>query len=173
MVTIQDIDRSTKAYADRRAVLVERVASLTEGIESLKREHLRGIKAAVASVKTAEAELRELILENPALFAKPRSLVLHGIKVGYRKASGRIEIDDEDQVVKLIRKHFPEQFDVLVKTTEKPVKKALEQLTAAELKRLGIVVNDTGDVVFIKDTTSDVDKLVAALLKEETEEVEG
>ncbi len=171
MATMNDIDRKTKQYADARTVLVERVGSLHLGIEALKREHMRGIKGAVASARAAESELRELIEESPQLFAKPRSIVLHGIKVGYRKATGKIEIDDEEMVVKLIRKHYPEQFDTLVKTTERPVKKALEQLSAAELKKLGIVVNETGDVVLIKDTTSDVDKLVTALLKEEAEEV--
>jgi hypothetical protein len=97
---------------------------------------------------------------------KPRTVILHGIKVGYRKATGKIEFDDAEQVVKLIRKHFPDQFDVLVKVEETPVKKALANLTAAELKKLGIEVSDSGDEVEIRDTASDVDKLVSALLKD-------
>ncbi|MCU1279180.1 MAG: hypothetical protein JWM53_2726, partial [bacterium] len=137
--------------------------------ERLARKYMERIKGHVARSKAAQAELRAEIEAHPELFVKPRTHILHGIKVGYRKATGKIDFDDADQVVKLIRKHFPEQFDVLVKTEETPIKKALVSLSAAELKKLGIEVNETGDVVEIKDTTSDVDKFVAALLKDETE----
>lgn len=170
MASLQQIDKTTKTYADRRAVLSELVRDLHDEIEVLTRERLRGIKDSLALVKETEAELRAQIEDSPDLFTKPRSLILHGVKIGYRKANGKLEIEDADQVVRLIRKHFPEQFDVLVKTTERPVKSALELLTAAELKKLGITVDETGDVVFVKDTASTVDKLVAALLKEDTEE---
>ena len=40
---------------------------------------------------------------------------------------------------------FPDKMDLLIKTTEKPVKKSLEQL-AADLKRLGVTVEESGDV---------------------------
>lgn len=101
------------------------------------------------------------------MFDTPRTVVFYGIKVGLQKGKGAIEWDDDAQVVKLIEKHFPEQADVLIKTTKKPVKKALAQLTVAELKKLGIVVEETGDQVVIKSTDSEIDKLVNALLKED------
>ncbi len=170
MATMNEIDAGAARYATMRGQLAGHVRELADGIERLKREHLGAIKRAVARAKAAGADLSALIEASPELFAKPRTQILHGIKVGFRKGSGKLEFDDADQVVKLIRKHYPEQFDVLVKTTEKPIKSALEQLTAAELKKLGIVVEDTGDVVLIKDTTSDIDKLVTALLKEEEPE---
>jgi hypothetical protein len=103
---------------------------------------------------------------------RPRSAVFHGLKVGYAKGTGKLEITDPATVVKLVRKHFPEQFDLLVKTKETPIKKTLQELPAADLKKLGITIQDTGDVVFIKDATDSVDKLVAALIKGEEEEAE-
>lgn len=173
MATLNEIDGKTRTYADARAALAEAVATLQEGIEGLKRKHLGVIKRRVAGARDAQAALHADIEASPELFIKPRSVTLHGVKVGFQKGKDKLEFDDADQVVRLIRKQFPEQFDVLVKTTEKPVKDALQQLSAAELKRLGITVEDTGDVVLIKDTASDVDKLVTALLKEEIEEAEA
>lgn len=138
-----------------------------------KRRRLPGIRSAVASVAEADAQLMAQLQAAPELFVSPRSMVLHGMKVGFKKGTGKIEIADEAAVVRLVRKHFPEQFDVLVKTTEKPVKKALGALTVAELKKLGVQVEDTGDVVFVADATSSVDKLVAALLKGVEDEQEA
>jgi hypothetical protein len=100
-------------------------------------------------------------------------MVLHGLQLGYRKGKGAIDWGDDAQVVKLIRKHLPDQFDVLVKTTEKPIKAAVGNLPGPDLKKIGVTVEGTGDVSFAKDTTSAVDNLVAALLKGAEEEAES
>lgn len=167
------IEKAAKALRASRDVLTERAMALQDEIESATKRKLPGLRSAVAAVAQADADLKAAIQQAPLLFLKPRSVVLHGLKLGYQKGKGKIEWEDDAQVVKLVRRHFPEQFDVLCKTTEKPVKDALANLTAAELKKLGITVEDTGDVVFVKDSTASVDKLVKALLKgvEETEEV--
>ncbi len=60
---------------------------------------------------------------------------------------------------------------MLIATSERPAKEALANLTAAELKKLGISVTDGGDAVFIKPADSAVDKMVDALLKDATAEV--
>jgi ABC-type sugar transport system ATPase subunit len=67
--------------------------------------------------------------------------------------------------VKLIRKHFPERFDDLVKVKETPIKAAIRNLSGGELQKLGIKVQSAGEVVFITDALNGVDKLVKALLK--------
>ncbi len=172
MASLNEIDALTKAYADGRFALTAHVAALQAELENVRMKHIKAIKRTVASVAEARAKLAAALDESPELFVKPRSQVLHGVKVGFQKGKGKIEYEDADQVVKLIRKHFPEQFDVLVRTTEKPVKEALGSLTAAELKKLGITVEETGDVVLIKPVDGEVDKLVKALLKEGEEDSE-
>jgi hypothetical protein len=92
--------------------------------------------------------------------------------LGYQKGKGKIDWEDPDQVVRLIKKHFPEQADVLIATSEKPVKEALNGLSAAELKKIGVSVVEGGEVIFIKPTDSAVDKMVDALLKEATQDIE-
>lgn len=170
MSNLADLECRAKSLADARAVLTDIVTVLNDGIDALKRDNMKAIKAAVRGVAEQHDRLKALIEENPGLFEKPRSIVFHGIKLGYRKGIGGLEYEDEEQVIKLIRKHFPEQFDVLVKTDEKPIKAALCNLTVAELKKLGITVEATDDVVFIKATDSAVDKLVKQLLKSATED---
>lgn len=171
MANLTDIDRAARKYAEARDHLSAIVSTMNEGIETIKRDNIKRLKKAVADAAEQHANLKALIESAPASFVKPRSVVLHGIKLGYAKGKGKIEWEDADQVVRLIKKHFPEQADVLIATSEKPVKEALNGLTAAELKKLGISVTEGGDAVFIKPADSAVDKMVDALLKDATEEV--
>lgn len=171
MSNFDKIQLAAKKLRGQRDMLTERATAMHTEIERIKGIYLRGIKNSVAATAQAQAELLAAIAEAPSLFDKPRSMVLHGIKFGFKKGTGSLDWDDDAQVTKLVRKHFPEQFDVLIKTTEKPIKGALGNLTAAELKRIAVTVEDTGEVVFAKDTTAEVDKLVKALLKGAEEEV--
>lgn len=171
MATMKDIEAYTKRYADCAAALASTIAELEDRKTKLSREYLPVIKREVTLARNAKASLSAAIDASPELFVKPRTVTFHGVRVGFQKAKGRIEFDDADQVVKLIRKHFPEQFDVLVKTTERPVKDALAQLPASDLKKLGINVVADSDEVVIKDASGEIEKMVEALLREEPEEV--
>lgn len=166
MTTLNDIERLVLVYKSARDLLAGRVESLEDELDRIKRRAMPGIKKAVARAKEAEHALATAIESSPELFKKPRTVILHGVKVGLAKGKGEIRYQDPDQVLKLIRKHLPEQADVLIATKEVPVKKALAQLSAAELKKIGVTLVQTGDQVVIKPTDSEVDKVVSALLKE-------
>lgn len=170
MATMAQIEDAAKRYSAARGILADICGAFNLDLRDAKLKYVGKLKKAVALAKEREAELAGMLEQSTELFVKPKTVVFHGVKVGFKKAKGKIEFDDADQVVKLIRKHFPEQADILINTTELPAKQALEQLTAAELKRLGITVVESGDQVVIKDTTSEVDKMVEALLKDESEE---
>lgn len=171
MALLTEIEQQAKIYAQTRTHLAEIVTALHDGMEALKRSHMVRLKNAVNRAAEANGSLHALIEASPDLFLKPRSLTLHGIKLGFAKGKGKIEWDDPDQVVKLIKRHYPDLADVLITTTEKPAKEALNNLTAAELKKIGVSVTEGGDAVFIRPADSDVDKMVDALLKGATEEV--
>jgi hypothetical protein len=171
MASMNDIQRAAQKYSEARDSLAVIVGAMNAGIEEIKRDNMKRLKKAVAEAAEKHDTLKALIETSPGCFIKPRSIILNGIKLGYQKGKGKIEWDDADQVVRLIKKHFPEQADVLVATSERPAKEALAQLSAADLKRLGISVTDGGDAVFIKPADSAVDKMVDALLKDATAEV--
>lgn len=164
MNSLADIEKSTRLYADARGELTAIINELNDEIELAKRARLSAIKRAVAKTAEREADLRALVEGSPELFIRPRTVIFHGIKVGLAKGKGGLSFDDGDQVVKLIRKHFSEQADLLIHTKETPNKEALSAMSAAELKRLGVEIVDAGDKVVVKATDGDVEKIVNTLL---------
>lgn len=172
MPTLAEIEKLTKDYADARDNLSATVCALEEKVETLKRQYLPGIKRQVASAAEKRLALKNAIEDSQDLFIKPRTIIMHGIKVGFQKGKGKIEFDksEADRIVKLIEKYFPERADDLIETKKTPIKKALNRLTVQELKKLGVQVDDTGDMVVIKPTDSQIEKLVDRLLKEKDEE---
>lgn len=173
MPTMQEIETRTKRYADARAKLADIVGTLQTGLDALKREHLPALRRAVARTAELEAELREIVGDSADLFVKPKTVVLHGIRVGWEKGKGAIQIEDEELVVKLIRRKLPELAEQLIKTAEKPLKTGLAQLTVAQLKAIGCQVDEAGDQVVIRAVDRDVDKLVTALLKGAQDEAQA
>jgi len=167
MATLTDIEKLTKDFADARGRLVNTVSTLQDKIETLKRQYMPGIKLQVSIALEKKSVLSAAVEASPALFVKPRTVIMHGVKVGLEKGKGKIEWEDDAMVVRLIEKHFPDQAEVLIQTKKKPLKKAIANLSVAELKRIGVVVQETDDTVVIRPVDSDVDKLVNALLKDD------
>jgi hypothetical protein len=171
--SLATIEQAAKAYAEKRDTLCSMVTLLNQQIETLKKHALRDIKRAVNQAAEKKSDLSNLVDSARHLFIKPRTVVFHGIKVGLRKGSGGIDWQDDARVVELIKKHFPKaQAELLIKTTEKPIAKALQDLDIADLKKIGCTIDDTGDLIVIAPVDSNVDKLVEALLKDATEEAE-
>ena len=173
MATMQEIETKAKAHAQARAALTQLVILLNAEIDAVKQKRMKKLREAVANATETGDVLLELVSESSTLFKKPKSAILHGIKLGFKKQTGKISFDNEDQVIKLIRKNLPELADVLIVTTEKPSKEAMNNLEVGQLKKIGVTVTSDSDVAFISDPTSDVDKIVNALLKGAEEEVEA
>lgn len=169
-MSLDTIDAKARVYTEARERLAASVAALNDTITALKREHLPTIKRHLTRAFEHEQELRALVEANPHLFIKPKTVVLHGVKVGFEKGKGTLTFEDADQVVKLIKRKLPDQADVLIATKEAPVKKALAQLTVAQLKSIGCQVDEAGDRVIVRAVDSAVDKLVNALLKSLSDE---
>ena len=173
MASLGDIEKLTKDYAEGRGQLSDRVRALEDEINAIKRRHLPGIKISVGKAMEKKSRLEAALQESAALFVKPKTMILHGIKIGFQKMKGKLSWADPDQVVKLIKRHLPDLEETLIKKTETPVKDALQQLSAADLKRIGVTVEETGDQVVIKGTDSEVNKLVEALLKDDSQEAQA
>lgn len=172
-MNLANIETLTKAFSEARQHLADRVRTVEDEIQAIKRKHLPFVKKGINTVMEKQTILKDAIDQSRDLFVKPRTFVFHGVQVGVQKSKGKITWSDDAQVVKLIKKHLPEQADVLIKTTEKPVKDALKNLSAADLKRIGVTVDNTEDQVVIKSTDSEIDKFVEALLKDDKEEKEA
>jgi hypothetical protein len=171
-ITLEAIDGLALAYSDRRAVLLGLLHGLDRELAALKKKHLPALKRQVAAAAECEHELRAAIEAAPELFDKPKTQVLHGIKVGYRKGKGTIEWEDDAALVALIKKKFPDHVGELIITTEVPSATGLQDLDAAELRKLGVTIAEAGEQVVVKAVETDLEKLVKALLKDAREEAE-
>ncbi|WP_321532297.1 host-nuclease inhibitor Gam family protein [uncultured Desulfuromonas sp.] len=166
MSTLATIEHNTKTFADKRQNLNALVQRLQDDLECVKRHHLPAIKAAAEDVAESQAVLHSTIKDSKDAFKSPKTMIISGVRVGYKKEKGKIVFDDEATVIKLIRKNHPELADTLIKESESVLKTPLAQLSAAELKKLGVEVTADTDQVLIKPVDNDIDKLVTALLEE-------
>jgi hypothetical protein len=164
-MTLHEIETRTRNYRSARDLLGERLHQLETEIESAKRRAMPVIRSALAVAKAAENELQAAISESPELFKKPRTQVFHGVKVGIEKGKGQVVIEDARRTVELIHRHLNDQAELLIKTTETPIKTAIAQLSGAEMKRIGCHVSEAVDSVVIRPVDSELDKLLSALLK--------
>lgn len=166
MADLATIEKQTQEFAEKRKCLETRVQRLKDEIEAVKRRHLPAVKIAAEDVAACQAALHETIKDSPDKFRKPKSLVIGGVRVGFKKEKGKILFEDEETVIRLIRKHLSAQEEQLIKTTEKVLKGGLAHLSGAELKKIGVEVKADSDQVLIKPIGDDIDKFVSALLEE-------
>lgn len=162
------IDTAAKNYAAARRLLAERAATFEREVRAISVRLSPGIKTALAHAEDAQAKLTAAIQASPELFEKPapRTVSLHGIKLGMKKGVGAIDWADDEKLAAQIKKILRPRFDELVKTTHKPLAAALKLVDVATLKKLGCSVTAAGDFVFVKADDSALDKLVARILSE-------
>lgn len=163
-MTLDEIGKLCRAYADARDDLEQITEAVRGERRRAVREKMRALKGAVARVSAARDALKEAVEGAPALFEKPRTRAMEGIKVGYRKLPGKIEVADEAAAVERVKKKLPGKADVLIVTRETLNRNALKNLSVKELASIGAALGDDEDEVVIKAASTDLDKLVDALL---------
>jgi hypothetical protein len=172
-MTLQDITDQAQQFAVAHTALANEVAALNRELDGVKRRHIDKIRRLVNVAATRKATLHTAIESTPELFCSPRTYTVDGIKFGLAKQKGVIEFDDSDAVVVRIRKIYSDdetKIAALIHTKETPNKVAMKDLPVAEVKRLGCTVTADGDKVVIVPVSGEVDKIVAALLKDATED---
>ena len=100
--TLADIEKRVATFSRDYDTVRTAVAGLDAELTAVKARHLRGLRAAVARAKESKAALNSAIELNKPLFTKPRTYVFHGIKIGFTKGKGKLEIADESDTVKRI-----------------------------------------------------------------------
>lgn len=171
--TLDSLALHAELLARAREQLGALVQALQTGIEKLKADKMPEIREAIDVAAAAWQSLAAEVKANPQLFVRPRTVSMHGIKFGYQKGAGGLVIPDPARTVKLIKRHFPGQVDVLISTVERPARGGLEQLPVQDLKRVGVEVKGAGDRVVIKPADAEIDAIVAALLKAVVDDAEA
>jgi hypothetical protein len=129
--------------------------------------HMGAVRAALAASLDAEAALRGAVEQSPPeLWRKARTRTVHGIKFGWVKQRGRVEFDDEAKVIERMKKLLPpDQWALLVRVKEAVHKPGVYDLTAGDLKRLGIRITDDCDEVVVKDLKAEIERAIEQVLK--------
>lgn len=167
MPSLAEIELLAAAVAEARGVLAERVQALQDELDAAQRRHMPAIRQAVAAAAGDLDRLHAAIEAAPELFVKPRTRVLNGIRCGWMKQRGQVVIPDEAKTIARIRELLPtDQAELLIRVRESVHKPAVYDLTAADLKRLGITLEADSDAVTIKPADGEIDRIVAALLKD-------
>lgn len=172
MTTLADLEKLAQAHAAAHDALATELRVLEAFLKGARDDALPGIKRLVRKAKEQEAKLEAAIAASPHLFAKPKTHIAHGVRFGLKKEKGKVSFADAGKVIKRIRALLPRLAGDLIKTTETPIKDALAKLPGDTIKKLGVTVGEDTDRPYIKLTDSEVEKLVAAMLKEESAEDE-
>lgn len=167
MHTMAEIEALAKAFSSARDALSERVQVMRDEVEKARRMRIQGVKNSLARFAETHDALLAAINESKALFDKPKSRTLHGVRVGWKKNKGTIEYADEAATVAAIERKFSsDKAGTLVRTKKTLIAAAIEQLTGAELKAIGVTVGNDTEQPFVKPVGDDIDKLTRALLKD-------
>ena len=166
MSTMTEIESLAKAFAGASDELAARLDQLREEQEAAKRRRLQGIKNAIERVQASYDDLKAAVGDSRELFEKPKTRILHGIRVGWMKQKGKLEVADDSACVAALRKLFGEDAAAYIKVTEAPIRTALANLPAKDLKRIGATVTDDVDAVVVKRADGEIDKLISALLND-------
>lgn len=169
---LSTVEKLTESYAQKRTTLKTLVAKIQLETAAVHAKYAAAVRKATSETKDVRAKLEAAIEAAKPEFVKPKTRTFHGVVVGFRKLVGKLTWTDAAAVVKLIKKHFADKADVLIRTTETPDKEVLEKLAAEDLKKLGVTVESDSDTVVIKAGSDPVDKLVEALLKDKAEDAE-
>lgn len=165
-MNLTEIEALAQAYAKSYGELEGAVQTLEDGVRTIKRKLLPTIGRLAEQSAGRKAALLAAIEESRALFAKPKTRLLSGVKVGFTKQRGKVVIDDEEATIRRIRAQLPEDQAALIIHVEESVHKpAVYDLVAGDLKRLGIKISDDTDVAVAKIAGADIERLVDALLK--------
>lgn len=164
--SMQDLERRVQDYADTLAEYNALTAQVRDEIKQVTARHMAAIRCLFNGLKDRQADICDEIRAHPELFQKPKTRVIHGIKLGLRKRKGRLVIRDAAKTVYWIKALYQDDIGVLIKTTETPLKSGLEKLPAKDLKRLGVEVTDDSDEVVFVAATDEFDDLIDFLIAE-------
>lgn len=166
---ITDLAKTHGANVDKLQGLV---SDMERDIATIRTKYSYVISAAVRKARESKRELSATIELHPEHFTKPRTQEVAGIKFGLQKGKGKAVIADKEATIKAIKTKLPKKVEDLIETTEKLVTKAVNKLSGAELKKIGVEYKKTGDQVVIKSTDDKIHKLIEATLNDDSIEAE-
>lgn len=168
---LTDIEKLAEQHRKDRDALADIVTKLHDEIEAARRKYRRSIAARLSRSRVSLQALQQAVEDNPHLFKRPKTRELHGFKVGYQHKGGKAEYDDE-RTRELIRLHLNDREDELIDCKYSVNKRAVAALDPELQQRIRVCIAGAGDVVIVKPSDDEVDKLINSMLPSEAEMAE-
>lgn len=166
MTTMEEIERKAGELRLARHKLEESVTTAQDALSKVLAKWCDPLREQATMVVVLEQHLVELVGKSPELFKRPQSVEFDGVRVGWRKGKGRLELGDIDKLIERIRaKLTRHQQAAVLKVKTSVLKGPLGKLPAELLKKLGIDTKGAGNEPFVSYPKSDAEKLVDWWLK--------
>lgn len=163
---LTELETAAKEFSAASKILRNIKEELDTEIDAIKAKYSTAFAEASKNAGEAYQMLLTLVESSEELFSDKKSMSINNVKFGYRKKAGTINIDNETFTIDRLRELFPKDADKYLSTKISISKKALNNLTAAELKKVGVNVIQDSSEAFVKLTDDEVQKLIDALVKE-------
>ena len=152
------------SYAEAKAGLEHASETIRADQRAAARKGLGELRRHSGALTKASERLRAAVSQavQQGMFAKPRTRVFEGVRIGIKKHPDSLEVSDEAKAIGLIRQHLTEEADRLIRTRESLDKAALKSLDPAELRKIGVKLVAGEDEIIAG--TSGADALAASLL---------
>lgn len=157
-------------YASAVLARQQLVAATRKRLAEIAAEMAPALREALSAERDCRDTLAGAVEAAPELFAKPRTRTVHGVRYGWQTGKARIEIPDETETIRRIERLPDGQSELLLQRKVSVYKPAVLDLTAADLRRLGIRQVPGEDSVIVKVVDDATDRLVDALLADASEE---
>lgn len=162
-----EIETLARKYADAHSALVGEVSEFNDEVETVKRAHTKRLRELAWRTAKEHERLAMAIEAAAGLFVKPKSRIMAGIRVGFRKKKGTVVFRDEAKTIERAKALLPpDQLALLIRTRESVDKSVAGDLTGADLKRLGIEIEADHDEVVIQPPNAAIGKQATALIKD-------
>ncbi len=160
------LEQKAREVGVARHLLSVSLAKANAELVKVREKYAEPLLKLAEDFKAKEAELEELVGKSPALFEKPQSQEIAGVRFGWRKGKGRLELPETEKLLKKIGEVLTKaQQKSVVKVKVTILKGALARLSGDLLKKLGVDVTGAGPEPFVSFPKSPLAKQVDWWLK--------
>lgn len=164
------LDALCSHFKSWHTAAVNTATALENELNTVRKQHVKRLGSRLSKMADAQAELTHFIEAHPKLFNKPKTMTLHGVKVGFKKGKGKVIIPQGDKAIELIKKHLPAFAKILIRTTTVIDKNAAKKLTGEQLAKIGGGIIGGSDETVIKVMETDAEQLLARVAKDTLEQ---
>lgn len=149
--TMTEIEQAARDYAANARALRDEQEAFDKRVDEIKEEYIGKIMNLAKKAAESKQLLLTIISDAQELFQKPKTQTISGVKVGFIKQKGKLEVPNMEATIRILRSDYKDIAAAAIRVKEDIVKEVLGSLPGDDLKKLGVTI------------TADMDKAVAAL----------